>query len=97
MRLGIPYILEDAENQLSVPLCRLLSRQHARLLQLDTDIEEITSEMTTLASHHRSFNTLLTIPGVGPTVASMILTTLNDTQEFKNGRQSATVLRLTPV
>ena len=97
MRLGIAYILEDAENQLSVPLCRLLCRQHVRLLQLDTDIEEITSEMTTLASHHRSFNTLLTIPGVGPIVASMILTALNDTQEFKNGRQFATCLRLTPV
>ena len=97
LRLGIPYILEDAENELSIPLHRLLSRQHKRLLQLDTDIEEITKEMTTLASHHRNFNTLLTIPGVGPIVASMILAALNDTQEFKNGRQFAAWLGLTPV
>lgn len=89
LRLGIPYILEDAENELSIPLRRLLGRQHTRLFQLDTDIEKITNEMTTLVSHHRSFHTLLTIPGVGPIVASMILAALNDTQEFKNGRQFA--------
>ncbi len=52
LRLGIPYILEDAENELSTPLRRLLSRQHRGLFQLDTDIEEITNEMTTLVCHH---------------------------------------------
>ena len=97
LRLGIPYILEDAENELSIPLRRLLGRQHTRMFQLDTDIEKITNEMTTLVSHHRSFHTLLTIPGVGPIVASMILAALNDTQEFKKGRQFAAWLGLTPV
>ena len=52
LRLGIPYILEDAENELSIPLCRLLSRQRRGLFQHDTDIKEITHEMTTLVCHH---------------------------------------------
>ena len=52
LRLGIPYILEDAENELSIPLRRLLSHQHRGLFQLDTDIEEITNKMTTLVCHH---------------------------------------------
>ena len=52
LRLGIPYILEGPENELSIPLHRLLGRQHTRLLQLDTDIEKITNEMTTLVCHH---------------------------------------------
>ena len=53
LRLGIPYILEDAENELSIPLRRLLSRQHrGGLFQLDTDIEEITNETTTQVCHH---------------------------------------------
>ena len=40
---------------------------------------------------------MLTIPGVSPIVASMILTALNDTQEFKNSQQFAAWLGLTPV
>ena len=97
LRHGLIYILEDADNELSECARRLLNRQHKRLLQLDTDIEEITMEMTTLAKQQQRFDILLTIPGIGPIIACMILSLANDAREFKNGRQFAAWLGLTPV
>lgn len=93
---AIPLVLEDADNALSCTARSFIQRLYEFQLFLEEQIEAVTQEMLTLAKVQPNYPLLLTIPGVGPVVAATILASINDVSDFKNGRQLAAWVGLTP-
>jgi len=69
-------------------------QQHLRVL--DTRIGEYDLELKRLAGANEDARRLQTIPGIGPISASAIVATVGSAAEFRNGRQFAAWLGLTP-
>lgn len=92
----IPDILENAENELSFTARSFVQRLCEHIKNLTVQLEEVTQEINTLVSKRDDYARLLTIPGVGPTVAATLIACVNDIHGFKNGRQFASWIGLTP-
>ena len=89
-------ILENAENELTDVTRRLFEAMKERLLTLSLEIENTEKELATLVSHREDYKLLIAIPGIGPIVAATIIASVNDIHSFKNGRQFAAWIGLTP-
>jgi len=92
----IPAFLEDAENELSPVSRSFIHRQLENLRHITEQIEEVKLELTELVKDKDDYQRLLTIPGVGPIIAATLMGTVSDPNSFKNGRQFAAWLGLTP-
>ena len=93
---AIPYFLEDAENELSPVSRSFINRQYENLKHITEQIEEVKRELHELVKDKADYQRLLTIPGVGPVIAATLMGTVPDPDSFKNGRQLAAWLGLTP-
>jgi len=96
LQQALPALLEDAENGLTTTIRSLLKRWHERWLQQNQELETLTHELISLISHDEVFKLLQSIPGVGPIVAAAIMASVNEITDFRNGRQFAAWLGLTP-
>lgn len=94
--LAIPLILEDADNELSTVARGFIQRLYEFQLYLNEQIDQVAQDILALAQAMPQYPLLLTIPGVGPIVASTLLASINEVNDFKNGRQLAAWLGLTP-
>jgi transposase len=92
----LPFILEDSDNELSSVARSFIQRIYRNILQLSEDIKEVEGELNQLIKDKDDYKRLCTIPGVGPIVAATILASINDANGFKNGRQMAAWIGLTP-
>ena len=94
---ALPDILEDAENGLSDPFRQLLARLRDELHHLDQLIAEYDQTLDTQAHSNENARLLLTIPGIGPKVATALLAAVGtDVSNFHNGRNLAAWLGLVP-
>lgn len=96
LRRGIPRILEDAENGLSITARHLLERVYQRYLVL---LDELAWYDTQLQCHAREDATcrrLCEMPGMGPIVASVIQGWMGDGRQFSRGRDASAALGLVP-
>jgi len=93
---GIPAILEDAENGLPSLARRLLHDVWQRIVQLNQQILAYDRELESLARQSESASKLMTIPGVGAITATALVASIADPKQFRNGRQLAAWLGLTP-
>ena len=93
---AIPYFLEDAENELSPVSRSFINRQYENLKHTIEQIEAVKQELHELVKDKADYQRLLTIPGVGPVIAATLMGTVPDPESFKNGRQLAAWLGLTP-
>ncbi|MGL4711619.1 MAG: IS110 family transposase [Shewanella sp.] len=96
LMLAIPLILEDADNELSTVARGFIQKLHEFQLYLNEQIDQVAEEILALAQAMPLYPLLLTIPGVGPIVASTLLASINEVNDFKNGRQLAAWLGITP-
>lgn len=96
VRRTLPSILEDAENELTVLSRQLMAELYERLVALDARIEEYDRQIQRI--HRRSPRSvkLEKVRGVGPLIATAVLASVSDANEFKNGRQFAAWLGLVP-
>lgn len=92
----LPSILEDPTNGLTSIARKFLNELHEDIKQLNNRIKQVTMEMATLAQQNADYARLIEIPGVGPIVAATLLGSVNDIHGFKNGRQFAAWIGLTP-
>ena len=69
-------------------------REHLRLL--DERIEELERQFKAMANESEPARRLMTIRGIGPITALAIVAAVGSAREFKNGRQFAAWLGLTP-
>jgi hypothetical protein len=82
-------VLDDAEQPLTVVARDFIHRLYRELVGHDKQIVEIEKELAKLVEQNDDYQRLLTIPGVGPVVATTLLASVGDANYFKNGRQKA--------
>jgi transposase len=96
LRAAIPEWLEDAENGLTSRFRRLLNGLWSDLQMLDQRVKELDREIAEIAVADPVAQRLQQLRGVGPMIATALLATVGDASQFKNGRQMAVSLGLTP-
>lgn len=96
LRAAIPEWLEDAENGLTSRFRRLLNGLWSDLQVLDQRVKELDREIVEIAAADPVANRLQQLRGVGPIGATAMLASVGDASQFKNGRQMAASLGLTP-
>ena len=87
---GEPLNLPQDAQEVVFDLCEQLLFLHAKILRH-------TRHMTQIARREKRVALLRTIPGVGPITASAIVATVGSGKQFKNGREFAACLGLTPL
>jgi transposase len=66
------------------------------LHHLDQRIDQVTGEIETLADHDEACRRLMTVPGIGPIIASAMVATIGDGSAFHRGRDFGAWLGLVP-
>lgn len=96
LRLAVPLWLSDEDNGLTSRFRRLLTGTWNDLRTLDARIEELNHEVEQIAQTDPVANRLMQLRGVGPVTATTLVATVGDGSQFKNGRQMAAAIGLTP-
>ena len=96
LRRAVLDWLEDAENGLSILFRRLLSGLWEDLKQLESRLGELDQEINVIAKTDPDAKRLQQLRGVGPMVATALVATVGNADQFSNGRQMAASLGLTP-
>jgi len=96
LRRAVPDWLEDAQNGLSVLFRRLLNGLWEDLKQLESRLGELDQEINVIAKTDPDAKRLQQLRGVGPMVATALVATVGNADQFSNGRQMAASLGLTP-
>lgn len=96
LRRGIAGWLEEAENGLTGAFRVLLLGLQGDLYGLDERIKELDKQMVETAKQDSVAQRLLQLRGVGPVIATALAAALGDGSAFRNGRDFAVSLGLTP-
>jgi len=96
LRAAVPAWLEDAENGLTSRFRELLSSLWNDLKALDHRVKELDHEIDGIAQSDPVAKRLQQLRGVGPMVATALVATVGDAEQFANSRQMAASLGLTP-
>ena len=96
VRKQVPLLLEDASNELTGLMREMLQDCYKQLVVLDKQINKYTTKLEESALSNELCKKLMRLPGVGPMTASIVYTVLGNAHTFKNGRQFAAYLGLTP-
>ncbi|CAD6552813.1 hypothetical protein FSH69_021190 [Escherichia coli] len=70
MEREFPEALERMKERLPLYLIMVLENQYNRLNELDSLIEDIEKQLTSVAKQNETCKRLLDIPGVGPLIAT---------------------------
>lgn len=96
IRKQLPWVLEDAENELTPSLRELFQDLYQRLISLDENIDQYDDKILKIAKSHESCQRLMKIEGVGALTATAIIAAVGNGRDFKNGREMAAWLGLVP-
>ncbi len=96
LRKSISLILEDALNELTIGMREILSNCYERLLALDEEILIYTQKIEEACKSNEVCKKLMSLPGVGPMIASIVFATVGQASHFKNGRHFSAFLGLVP-
>jgi len=92
----IPDILADAGNGLSVMFRELLSGLWEEMIHLEQRVSEYDLQIEVLSKQSDVCQRLMTVPGIGPMVATALIASVADGKAFKSGREMAAWLGLVP-
>jgi transposase len=96
VRRGLPMVLEEASNELSTLGRRLFNGLYEQLVDLDKRIEELDEEIARLFRDDSACQRIGEIEGVGPLIATAMVSAIGDGRSFKNGRELSAWLGLVP-
>lgn len=96
LRRAIAVWLADGENGLSEGFRVLLSGLQGDLQHLDARVKELNSQLERAAQRDGVARRLLQLQGVGPVNATALSAALGDGSAYRNGRDFAVSLGLTP-
>ena len=96
LRRRLADVLEDAENELPVAARALLCELGEDLRHLDERVHRFDARIEAVARSEPACQRLETNPGVGPLTSTALVAAVGDATEFKNGRELAAWLGLTP-
>lgn len=86
LRKALPSWLEEADNGLSSRFRRLLAGLAEDLRYLDTRIKEHDDELACMVKEIPAAQRLMTLKGVGPTIATALVAALGAGEGFARGR-----------
>lgn len=92
----IPDILADADNGLSDMFRELLSGLWEEMIHLEQRVSEYDLQIELLSKKSDVCQRLMTVPGIGPMVATALVASVSDGKAFKSGREMAAWLGLVP-
>ena len=96
LRAQLPRVLEDAENGLH-DLTRSLIHDHSKQLKaLDERISDYDDQVQELADNDDICRLLITIPGIGPLIATALKAAVGEPAHFRSGRHLSAWLGLVP-
>jgi transposase len=96
LRRALPEWLEDAENELTARFRTLLAALYDDLRRLDERVRELDRELLAIAREHEPVRRLEQLRGIGPVTASALYALVGDAKHYRNGRELAVALGLTP-
>ncbi|MFI5113046.1 MAG: IS110 family transposase [Terriglobales bacterium] len=96
LRKQMPSMLEDADQNLTPRLRKLLEQLWQEWKHLDCDIERVSDDIEAIASQDPACQRLRQIPGVGPLVSTATVAAIGNGAAFHKGREFAAWLGLIP-
>ena len=96
LRQQLPQILATRNDVLSPRMVRIIGELMADWEYLDERIERVTGEIEALACADESCRRLMTVPGLGPIIASAMVAAIGNATAFAKGRDFAAWLGLVP-
>ena len=96
LRRRLPELLEDADNGLSALFRRLLAQSYRQLKELDVHIEGYARELRRQSRQSAACQRLQTIPGYGPSVASVFYSVVGNGAAYRRGRDVSAAVGLVP-
>lgn len=88
--------LDENKNKLTERSIIIFKRMYEQFKNYNVEVDYYDSEIKCCAKVNITCNEIMKIEGVGPITASAIVATVGDAKTFKNGRQMAAWLGLTP-
>ena len=92
----VPYVLECIDNDLSVMSRQFLQELHVEALEKTERMQRTEAQMESLLSNNSSYELLQGIHGIGPVTAAAMIAAVSSGRQFRNGRQMAAWIGLTP-
>jgi len=96
LRQQLPEILAKRIDVLSPRMIRIVEDLSGDWRRLDERIDCVTEEIEVLAHGTESCRQLMTVPGIGPIIASAMVATIGNGVAFAKGRDFAAWLGLVP-
>jgi transposase len=95
-KIDLPRVLADEANDLTPTMRRLLGDLFEDVRALEQRIASVTREVEAIAVRDDKARRLMTVPGIGPLVATAILAAAGNGQQFRKARDMAAWLGLVP-
>ena len=96
LRAELPGILATRTDALSPRMLRILEDLSADWRRLNARIEDLSSEIEALARQDKGCERLMSVPGIGPLIASAMVAAIGNGTAFAKGRDFAAWLGLVP-
>ena len=96
LRRALAEIQGDRDARVSELLREALVEMGTRLGSFEQQLERYDQQIAQLARNDARAGRLMTVPGVGPVIATALLATVGDARQFKSGRELSAWLGLVP-
>ena len=93
---AIPDWLEDADNGLTLCFRQLLQGLYEDLSSMDKRMTELDKQIAVIAQQNPIAKRLQQLRGVGPLIATALVSTMGDGKQYRKGRDMAAAIGLTP-
>jgi transposase len=97
LRKGVVTLVNDRDTHITPLLKRLGSMYLEQLNALQQWLDELGAEIAQIFESNEACQRLATVPGIGPVIATALVSSVGDPSQFRNGRQFAAWLGLTPM
>jgi transposase len=97
LRKGVVALVNDPDSGITTLLRRLGSMYLEQLKALQQWLDELATEIAEIFKSNEACQRLATVPGIGPVIATALVSSVGDPSQFRNGRQFAAWLGLTPM
>ncbi len=87
VRHQLSGILEDAENELTVQTRVLFHELQLELYEQDDRVKQADIKIKQVAREHPACQRMMAIPGIGPMIATALVSAIGNASNFKNGRE----------
>lgn len=96
LRASVASLIGDADAPVTPILRRLGAMYLEQIAMLERWLAELNTQLQEIFSQREECQLLGSVPGIGPVVATALVGTVANPRQFKNGRQFAAWIGLTP-